>query len=236
MEREILLEELADIYEITQYDKLLCDTYYKIKGKEKIRHIPKFIIKRSRKKYRFKDNLARYFSHKYFGIPIGKFTTGYQQLSYRWAPLESIGAFCAIALNVNLTEGNHPTNYISIHQMLYQKMFNFCDQDRPEIIDSKKNGKVIIGNDVWIGRDVTILPSVKIGNGAIIATGAIVNKDVPDYAIVAGVPAKVIKYRFNEEHIDLLNKIKWWTWSDEEIKRNLHLFTKPKEFFRSISI
>lgn len=83
-----------------------------------------------------------------------------------------------------------------------------------------KNGKVTIGNDVWIGAGTIILPNIKIGNGVIIAAGAVVTKDIPDYAMVGGVPAKVIKYRFNPQEIEILNKVKWWNWSDEKDCRN----------------
>lgn len=81
--------------------------------------------------------------------------------------------------------------------------------------------KVTIGNDVWIGTNVTILPGVNIENGAIIAAGAVVNKDVPAYSIVGGVPAKVIKYRFPQDVINVLLKEEWWTWSDDEIKTHI---------------
>lgn len=89
-----------------------------------------------------------------------------------------------------------------------------------------------IGNDVWIGRDVTILPSVNIGDGAVIGTGAVVNRDIPPYAIAVGVPAKVIKYRFTPDEIEKLLKIKWWNWTDEQIKKNIDLLYKPELYFR----
>ena len=91
--------------------------------------------------------------------------------------------------------------------------------------------KVEIGHDVWIGTNVTILPSVKIGNGAIIAAGAVVTKDIPDYAIVGGVPAKVLKYRFSDDEIKRLNQSKWWEWPDEKIKRHINKFSAPEDFF-----
>lgn len=83
-----------------------------------------------------------------------------------------------------------------------------------------------IGNDVWIGYRVMIPSSVKIGNGAVIAAGAVVTKDVPDFAIVGGVPAKVIKYRFSPEIIAKLREIKWWEWEDERIIKYLPIFSK----------
>ena len=87
---------------------------------------------------------------------------------------------------------------------------------------------------MWIGANVIILPGVKIGNGAIIAAGAVVTKDVEPYAIVGGVPAKLIKYRFKKEEINQLEEIKWWNWSIEEIERNIELFYRPEKFLYTL--
>ena len=81
---------------------------------------------------------------------------------------------------------------------------------------------------------ITIIESVKIGDGAVIAAGAVVTKDVPNYAIVAGVPAKVIRYRFSKDEISLLNKIKWWNWPDELIREHIDCFTNNEKFFKLI--
>lgn len=80
----------------------------------------------------------------------------------------------------------------------------------------------MIGNDVWIGDNVTILGGNIIGDGAVVATGAIVTKDVPPYAIVAGNPARIIKYRFEKDIVDDLQKIQWWLWSSEQLKAAEH--------------
>jgi hypothetical protein len=118
---------------------------------------------------------------------------------------------------------------ITTHPMLYrekERITSVCipvgviDQHGGEIADYyriTKNGKITIGNDVWIGARAMILPSVKIGNGAIIAAGAVVTKDVPDCAVVGGVPAKIIKYRFSAEEIAILNEVCWWDWPDEKL-------------------
>ncbi len=86
-----------------------------------------------------------------------------------------------------------------------------------------------VGNDVWIGQDVVIKGGVKIGDGAVIGARSVVTRDVPPYAVVAGVPAKVIKYRFEQEKIDFLEKLQWWNWTPEEIYQNLDRLKKFDE-------
>jgi acetyltransferase-like isoleucine patch superfamily enzyme len=84
----------------------------------------------------------------------------------------------------------------------------------------------IIGNDVWIGNSVVIKGGVMIGDGAVVGAVAVVTHDVPAYAIVAGVPATIIKYRFDDEKIRRLLETKWWDWSDDEIRRNREFFSE----------
>jgi virginiamycin A acetyltransferase len=91
--------------------------------------------------------------------------------------------------------------------------------------------EIIIGNDVWIGNGSILLPGVKIGNGAVIAAGSVVTKDVPDYAIVGGNPANIIKYRFTNEVINKLQKIKWWEWDPNKITEYKNSFSLPIEEF-----
>ncbi|MBW4360340.1 CatB-related O-acetyltransferase [Flavobacterium sp. NAS39] len=98
-------------------------------------------------------------------------------------------------------------------------IFKIADQD----IISK--GSIKIGNDVWIGTHSVILSGVTIGNGAIIASNSVVTTDVPPYAIVGGSPAKILKYRFDNEVIDKLKIIKWWDWDVEKIEANKNVFT-----------
>lgn len=81
----------------------------------------------------------------------------------------------------------------------------------------------MIGNDVWIGYEAVIMPGVHIGDGAIIGTRAVVTKDVPPYAIMGGVPARIIKYRFDDPAIQMLLKIKWWDWDIQKVKTNLSI-------------
>lgn len=95
------------------------------------------------------------------------------------------------------------------------------------------NRSVIIGNDVWIGYGAKIIEGVTIENGAIVLAGAIVTKDVEAFSIVGGVPAKHIKYRFEENERKLLNEFQWWNKDESWIKDNLDLFLKPKDFFNN---
>jgi serine acetyltransferase len=93
-------------------------------------------------------------------------------------------------------------------------------------------GNITIGNDVWIGAKSTIMSGVKIGHGAVIGSGSVVAKDVPPYAIVVGNPAKVIKYRFDEQQIKDLQNIAWWNWDESKIKEeSMILWSKDINYF-----
>lgn len=94
-----------------------------------------------------------------------------------------------------------------------------------------KTRRIKIGNDVWLGRNVLITNGSDIGNGVIAGAGAIITKDVPDYAIVMGVPARVTRYRYSLEQIKELNKIAWWDWTDEEIRERFEDFYLPIDKF-----
>lgn len=154
-----------------------------------------------------------------------------------------IGRFCSIAENVRVIIGNHPTSvFVTTYPSFYYNTdteigFSF-HKGMPlfEGLNKYPKGEndyhVVIGNDVWIGCNCLIIEGVKIGDGAIIGAGAVVTKDVPPYSIVAGVPAKVIKYRFTEEQISSLEKIKWWDWHIEKIIVNYRDFSNIDNFIR----
>ena len=135
-----------------------------------------------------------------------------------------IGNFTAIGKNTIVTVGQHPTNYLTPHSIFYKKGNWGWHDDWIAPIDFVSDKYVKIGNDVWIGRQCIIMDGVTIGDGAIIATGAVVTKDVPPFAVVGGVPAKVIKYKFSDEIIKRLEQIQWWNRSDEEITKVIDLF------------
>lgn len=138
-----------------------------------------------------------------------------------------IGKFCSISEDCNIGMPSHPADMVSLSPVflmgknyLQTNFYNEKYEDCP---------KTIIGNDVWIGANVKIKSGIMIGDGAIIGAGAVVTKDVEPYSIVAGVPAKVIRYRFEKETIcDLLN-MEWWNWTDEKIKAKAGLFSLPSK-------
>lgn len=139
-----------------------------------------------------------------------------------------IGKFCEISWHCSIGGDNHNYKLPTIHHWYWNKSFGF-EEDAKAIggqnFRSKiKNEECVIGNDVWIGSGVTVNRKVHVGNGAILASGTVVTKDVPDYAIVGGVPGRVIKYRFDEQTIKRLLAIEWWNWPYEVLKENRHLF------------
>ncbi|AXK50719.1 CatB-related O-acetyltransferase [Spiroplasma alleghenense] len=134
-----------------------------------------------------------------------------------------IGKFCQIGYKTKfiMNGANHDTDRISTYPFFI--MWNGWEE-QPGFKTNK--GDTVVGNDVWFGYNCTILPGVKIGNGAVIGAEALVTKDVPDYAVVGGNPAKIISFRFNEEEIKQLNQISWWDWDSQKITDNLENLSK----------
>lgn len=176
------------------------------------------------------------------GTKYGKYSYG--PLCDHWL-VESVGAFCSFAPGVDVVQ-NHAVDYISTHPFLYQdsrlnKTFAKTYQGyrgAPWYFENvkpkgfvRKLRKCKIGNDVWFGKNVLIVNGANIGNGVIAGAGAVITKDIPDYAVVCGVPARIIKYRYTEEQIQALNRIAWWEWPDEKIRENYDDFYKNIEEF-----
>ncbi len=133
-----------------------------------------------------------------------------------------IGKFSNIASSTRINPGNHPTDWVSMHHCQYRRaMYGFGEQDDRAFFEWRAMQQVEIGHDTWVGHGVTILAGCTVGNGAAIGAGAVVSKDVPAYAIVAGVPARVIRYRFPKWVVARLQKICWWDWDHETIKDRL---------------
>ncbi|WP_432821422.1 CatB-related O-acetyltransferase [Trichloromonas sp.] len=131
--------------------------------------------------------------------------------------MASFGRFCSVGPYLLCGYGNHPTNFVSTSPIFFSTLrqcgVSFTDEGHFE-----EREKVEVGNDVWIGAKVFIRDGITVGDGAIIAAGSIVVKDVPDYAIVGGAPAKIIRYRFDEETINKFLKVQWWNWSEEKLR------------------
>lgn len=149
-----------------------------------------------------------------------------------------IGKYCSIAPNVQVAIGTHPSRtFVSTCPIFYstriQRGFTFVDKDLFEefiYADSEKKYSVDIGNDVWIGAGAIILQGVRVGDGAIVAAGAVVTKDVEPYAIVGGVPAKLIRKRFNDDQIQLLLADKWWNKDFDWLKQHVSLFSNIEAY------
>ena len=128
-----------------------------------------------------------------------------------------IGRYCSIAENVRVMGTEHFTDWISTSPHFYQEGYHDVNLEE---VSHKQRGKrrVNIGNDVWIGRDVVLKANINIGDGAIIASNSVVTKDVPPYAIVGGIPAKIIKYRFSQDIVDKLKQLQWWRYHKDDLK------------------
>ena len=139
-----------------------------------------------------------------------------------------IGKFCQIGNNVEfiMNGANHQMNTVSTFPFYVMDGWNKIVK-APELSELPYKGDTIVGNDVWIGQNVTILPGVHIGDGAIIGANSVVSKDIPAYSMSAGNPCVVKKYRFDNEMINLLEKLKWWDKSIEEIKEFIQLLSNP---------
>ncbi|MFR9018389.1 MAG: CatB-related O-acetyltransferase [Fusobacterium sp.] len=149
-----------------------------------------------------------------------------------------IGKFCSIGSWVKVISGNHPLNYLMTHPIVFNdslKKLNLSSDKRIPFKEKpyvEKDFYIEIGNDVWIGQSAEILNGIKIGNGAVIAAGAVVIKDVPPYAIVGGVPAKIIKYRFSNEEIKKLQEMKIWDKDLKWIRENADKLNDIKNFMK----
>lgn len=134
-----------------------------------------------------------------------------------------IGKFCQIAsgITIIMNGANHRMNSVTTYP--FNIMGNGWEKVTPSLDELPFKGDTVIGNDVWIGQNVTILPGVHIGDGAIIGANSIVTKDIPAYHIAGGNPSKIIRKRFDDELINYLEQIKWWDWEEKKIFDNLEI-------------
>jgi len=148
----------------------------------------------------------------------------------------TIGKFCSIGPNVQIGLGKHPTkDFVSTHPIFFSDLANEKIQ-LSNTVYFKEFENIVIGHDVWIGANAIVLDGVTINDGAIIAAGAIVTKDVPHYAIVGGIPAKIIKFRFEESEIKDLKNLKWWDMDFNYLKKHFVEFHNIKKLLEDYSM
>lgn len=136
-----------------------------------------------------------------------------------------IGKFCSIAAHTRLNPGNHPLERVALHHFTYRsKSYELGPEDDAAFFEWRRGHQVVLGHDVWIGHGATVLPGVSVGTGAAVGAGAVVSKDVPPFAVVVGVPAKVLRFRFEEEVREGLMELAWWDWDRDRLAGALEDF------------
>jgi acetyltransferase-like isoleucine patch superfamily enzyme len=144
-----------------------------------------------------------------------------------------IGKFCSIAMQAFIGLPQHEIDTVSSHPVFYLRdtplVRKFCKSNCTTL-----GQRTLVGHDVWIGHGALVMSGVKVGTGAIIGAGSVVTRDVPNYAIVGGAPAKIIRYRFDELLREQLLESKWWEMSDEWLEAHVALFSRPTELLAAL--
>lgn len=142
-----------------------------------------------------------------------------------------IGKFANIAAMVRINPGFHPMEYPTLHHFTYRPtMYGMGPEDDAEFFQWRRRQRVVIGHDTWIGHGAVIMPGVRIGNGAVVGSNSVVTKDVPPYAIVGGVAAKVIRQRFPRAIAEALEATAWWDWDHDTLTERLPEFKDLRGF------
>ena len=192
-----------------------------------------------KKDYILKTEGLLFYDFIWDGVFVGKFTPDFSVFSNclgvhsRHNCITSIGRYCSFNGKAYMN-GDHQMEGLTISQHFLRYVDSLQNKQLKKYNDYlEAYNKITIGNDVWIGANVFINASkVKsIGNGAMIGANAVVLEDVPPYAVVVGVPGKVKKYRFTQEQIEILERVKWWDWDEETIKKNADCFENVNVFF-----
>lgn len=143
-----------------------------------------------------------------------------------------IGKFANIAAQVRIGPTMHPMDRPTLHHFTYRRqMYDLAETDDEEFFAWRRSQVAHIGHDTWIGHGVVIMPGVTVGDGAVVGSGAVVTKDVAPYTVVGGVPARVLKRRFDEATAEALMALAWWDWDHETLKARLPEFCGPVEVF-----
>lgn len=170
----------------------------------------------------FRSPTLRRIFRVYWGVEIGQYTHGACFKEWAVDPHTTIGRYTSIAEGARILNHNHPLQFKGTSGLFFNPALGYCAEWLVQF------NPLEIGNDVWIGANAVILPEVnRIGDGAVIGAGAIVNRDVPDYAVALGNPARIVKYRFTEPVIAHLLEEKWWERDMEDVARNIQAFQKP---------
>ena len=155
-------------------------------------------------------------------------------------PNAEIGRYCSFGNNIKVVQATHPSHtFVSTAPVFFsplkQSNRTFAENNYFDEFISINGRSVVIGNDVWIGDNVLIKGGITIGDGAIVAMGSVVTKDVQPYSIVGGVPAKIIRFRFDEEQIEKLLQFKWWDKEDSWLENNFQRFHNIEDFINFIN-
>lgn len=184
----------------------------------------------------FEGNNSLQSNTRVYSSKVGKYT---YIASNSLISKTKIGRYTSIGNWVSTGIGRHPTNFVSTHPLFHSSLaakslgfdtFNHIGEKFETHKEISSGFYVEIGSDVWIGDRVIIMDGIKIGDGAIVGAGSIVNKDVQPYQIVAGIPARQLKYRFSKDKIDDLLNLRWWNKGEDWIKKNSDSFSNINDF------
>jgi phosphonate metabolism protein (transferase hexapeptide repeat family) len=158
------------------------------------------------------------------GSHILESTIGDYSYTARFADVaySRLGKFANVAAFTRINPGEHPHHRASLHHFMYRSSYYWPEEaDEAHVFDWRRSRSVIIGNDTWVGHGAVIMKGVTVGDGAVVASNAVVTKDVPPYAIVGGLPAKFIKWRHPPAVAERLQALAWWDWGHEELRQAL---------------
>ncbi|MBP7736610.1 MAG: CatB-related O-acetyltransferase [Spirochaetes bacterium] len=190
----------------------------------RIRKILMSLILKLEKGELYTITLRKIFNN-YFHLDIGMYSEGGCFVLFNFThtpPATKIGRYCSFANSIKVFNANHPMNLLSTHAFFFNPWFGLVKED------ILARTQLTIGNDVWIGHNAVIMPSVsRIGDGAVIGANSVVSQDVPDFAVVSGFPARILRYRFDPDTIKKIKESSWWDKSIRELSKNIKEFQKP---------